>query len=56
LQDAINDFVILTDNGNGTTVSIDVDGLGAGVAQDIATLNGATGLTVDDVIDTTSFV
>ncbi len=56
LQDAINDFVILTENGNSTTVSVDIDGTGAGAAQDIATLSGVTGLNIEDVIDTTSFV
>ena len=46
----INDFVQFTDNGTHTTVSIDADGLVNGSHyQDIATLNGFTGATVDDL-------
>ncbi len=51
LQDAINDFVILTESNGSTTVSIDIDGTGSGVAQDIAVLRGSTGLDITDVID-----
>ena len=51
LQDAINDFVILTESNGSTTVSIDVDGAGSGTAQDIAVLRGSTGLDITDVID-----
>ncbi len=55
-QHAIEDFVILTEANGNTTVSIDADGQGSGGTQDIAVLNGVTGLDVDDVIDTTGLV
>ena len=51
LQDAINDFVILTEANGSTTVSVDVDGTGSGAAQDIAVLSGSTSLDITDVID-----
>ena len=56
MQHAIEDFVILTESNGDTTVSVDVDGQGAGGSQVIATLDNVTGLDVDDVIDTGSFV
>ncbi|MEZ5813934.1 MAG: type I secretion C-terminal target domain-containing protein [Alphaproteobacteria bacterium] len=54
LQDAIDDFVILSDNGFSTTVSIDVDGQGVGEAATIATLYGSTGVEVEGIIDLSS--
>ena len=55
-QHAIEDFVILTEANGSTTVSVDVDGQGPGGTQDLALLNGVTGLDIDDVIDTSAFV
>ena len=55
-QDAINDFVTLTEVNGNTTISVDADGQGAGTSHDIAVLNGVTGLTIDDVIDNGSLV
>ncbi|MCB1563801.1 MAG: type I secretion C-terminal target domain-containing protein, partial [Alphaproteobacteria bacterium] len=54
LQDAIDDFVILSDDGFSTTVSVDVDGQGAGEAVQIATLYGSTGVEVEGIIDLSS--
>lgn len=51
IQDSIDDFVILSDNGFSTTVSIDADGQGAGEAVQIATLYGSSGAEVDGIID-----
>jgi hypothetical protein len=50
LQDAIDDFVHLSDNGFEVTLSVDVDGQGAGQAIDIANLRGVAGATIQDLI------
>lgn len=49
-QDAISDFIQITDNGTGTTVSVDADG-GADAFVQIATLTGVTGLTDENALE-----
>ncbi|SEB79285.1 type I secretion C-terminal target domain (VC_A0849 subclass) [Maribacter dokdonensis] len=50
-QDAIADFIQITDNGTDTTVSVDADG-GADAFLQIATLTGVTGLTDENLLET----
>ena len=57
VQDAIEDFIILTDNGTDTLVSVDVDGTGAGqVAHDLVLLEGVTGASIEDIVNTDTLV
>ncbi len=56
LQDAIEDFIILTTDRGNLTVSVDSDGTGAGAAQEIAVITGGRNLDIDDLIDTGSLV
>lgn len=48
-QDAINDFIQITDNGSDSTISIDADG-GANNFQAVATIQGVTGLTDEQTL------
>ncbi len=51
MQDAIDDFVTFTTSGSNTIVAVDRDGTGGTYsAQNIATLNGVTGLDADDLL------
>lgn len=49
---SIDDFVHLTQSGSNMILSVDTDGTGSGhTFQNIATLNGVSGLTVDDLFN-----
>ena len=51
VTDAITDFIQITDSGNNSIVSVDIDG-GADNFVQVATLNDITGLTDEDALET----
>ena len=57
LNDIISDFVTFTASGSNTIVAVDKDGSGSAYsAQNIATLNGITGLNADDMVNNGSLI
>ncbi len=53
---AISDFVSMREEDGNTIISVDLDGSGAGAAQDIVTLSGTIDLDIGEMIDNGSLI
>lgn len=56
VQDALSDFVQLTDNGTSSTISVNATGQSGGAFHAAVVLENVTGVTLDDIVNVNSLI